>query len=214
MAQNPAIDRNAGAGGFDWAIHQYDTAAADDDMMVNNNLGGLPIQAIVNRDRWQETEADSGSAFNDVIKGTDGVVATPRLIGGAGFQGCDAIDQAGLDRIKGLAALLPPVTSWLGTAAETTSLSASGRCPLSGPVWGEGDILLGGAGSDTITGRAGNEIIDGDRSLEVHISVRINPADPATETGRTDLMEHAATSGNFGPGTAGMTLQQAVFAGL
>jgi Fibronectin type III domain len=27
-------------------------------------------------------------------------------------------------------------------------------------------------------------------------------------------MEHAATSGNFGPGTAGMTLQQAVFAGL
>ena len=27
-------------------------------------------------------------------------------------------------------------------------------------------------------------------------------------------MEHIATSGNFGPGTAGMTLQQAVFAGL
>jgi Ca2+-binding RTX toxin-like protein len=214
MEQNPAIDRNAGAGGFDWAAHQYDTVAADDDMMINNNLGGLPIQVIVNRDRWQETEADSGSKFNDVIKGTDGVVATPRLIGGAGFQGCDAIDQAGLDRIKGLAALLPPVTSWLGTAAETTSLSASGRCPLSGPVWGEGDILLGGAGSDTITGRAGNEIIDGDRELRIAISVRTNPADPATETGRTDLMENQATSGNFGPGTTGMTLQQAVFAGL
>ena len=27
-------------------------------------------------------------------------------------------------------------------------------------------------------------------------------------------MENKATSGNFGPGTAGMTLQQAVFAGL
>ena len=214
MAQNAAIDRNAGAGGFDWAIHQYDTVPADDDMMINNNLGGLPIQVIVNRDRWQETEADSGSRFNDVIKGQDGVLSTPRLVGGGGFQGCDAIDQAGLDRISGLANLLPPVSAWLGTAAETTSLSASGRCPLVGPVWGEGDILIGGAGSDTITGRAGNDIIDGDRYLSVRISVRTDPADPATEIGTTDLMEHAATTGNFGPGTTGMTLQQAVFAGL
>ena len=69
MAQNAAIDRNAGAGGFDWAIHQYDTVAAVDDMMINNNLGGLPIQVIVNRDRWQETEADSGSNFNDILRG-------------------------------------------------------------------------------------------------------------------------------------------------
>ena len=70
MAQNAAIDRNAGAGGFDWAFHQYDTVGADDDMEINNNLVGLPIQLVVNRDRWQETEADSGCQFNDVIKGT------------------------------------------------------------------------------------------------------------------------------------------------
>jgi Ca2+-binding RTX toxin-like protein len=214
MAQNAAIDRNAGAGGFDWAFHQFNTVAADDDMMINNNLGGLPIQVIVNRDRWQETEADSGGPFNDVIKGTDGVLATPRLIGGGGFQGCDALDQAGVARIAGLGALLPPVASWLGTAAQTAALSTGGVCPLSGPVWGEGDILLGGGGSDTFTGRAGDEIIDGDRSLEVHITVRTNPTDPTSEIGRTDLMENKATSGTFGPGTAGMTLQQAVFAGL
>jgi len=214
MAQNAAVDRNAGAGGFDWAIHQYNTVAADDDMMINNNLGGLPIQVIVNRDRWQETEADSGGTFNDVIKGTDGVLATPRLITGGGFTGCDAIDQAGLDRITGLAALLPPVASWTGDAGQVALLSASGRCPLVGKVWGEGDILLGGGGSDTITGRAGNEIIDGDRELRVAISVRTNPADATTEIGRTDLMEGTASSGSFGPGTAGMTLQQAVFAGL
>ncbi len=61
MSQNAAIDRNAGAGGFDWAFHQYDTVGADDDMKINNNLVGLPIQIVVNRDRWQETEADSGS---------------------------------------------------------------------------------------------------------------------------------------------------------
>lgn len=216
MAQNAAVDRNAGAGGFDWAHHQYDTTAANDDMMINNNLGGLPIQLVVNRDRWQETEADSGSSFNDTILGTDGVLATPRLIDGrtGGFSGCDALDAAGVARITGLDALLPPVASWPGTAADVASLSASGRCPLAGPVWGEGDILLGGSGSDTITGRAGDEIIDGDRELRTAISVRTNPGDPATEIGRTDLMENPATSGNFGPGTTGMTLQQAVFAGL
>ncbi|MCU1659711.1 MAG: heme peroxidase, partial [Pseudonocardiales bacterium] len=211
MAQNAAVDRNAGSGGFDWAFHQYNTTAAVDDMMINNNLGGLPIQVIVNRDRWQETEADSGGSFNDSIKGTDGVLATPRLITGGGFTGCDAIDQAGLDRISGLDALLPPVASWLGTAAETSSLSVSGQCPLVGKVWGEGDILLGGPGSDTITGRSGDEIIDGDKELRVAITVRDAGG---AEIGRTDLMEHAATSGTFGPGTAGMTLQAAVFAGL
>jgi Ca2+-binding RTX toxin-like protein len=219
MAQNPAIDRNAGAGGFDWAIHQYNTTPANDDMMINNNLGGLPIQVIVNRDRWQETEADSGSAFNDVIKGTDGVLATPRLISGAGFQGCDALDQTGVARIKGLADLLPPVSAWLGDSTAVAALSASGRCPLVGPVWGEGDILLGGAGSDTFTGRAGNDIIDGNAELRVRISVR----DAAgAEIGTTDLMEHQylhngpallptgeLDTSNF----TGPTLQQAVFAG-
>src|SRR4051794_7205970 len=210
MAQNAAIDRNAGAGGFDWAFHQYNTVAAEDDMMINNNLGGLPIQIIVNRDRWQETEADSGSSFNDTILGTDGVLSTPRLISGGGFTGCDALDQTGVARIKGLAALLPPVTAWLGTAAQTASLSVSGSCPLTGPVWGEGDILLGGPGSDSFTGRSGDEIIDGDRELRTSIAVVVG----GTELGRTDMMENTATRGNFGPGTTGMTLQQAVFAGL
>ena len=69
MAQNAAIDRNAGAAGFDWAFHQYDTARANDDMEINNNLVGVPIQVVVNRDRWQETEADSGSSFDDIIWG-------------------------------------------------------------------------------------------------------------------------------------------------
>src|SRR4051812_29935133 len=69
MAQNSAIDRNAGAGGFDWAFHQYDTVGADDDMAINNFLDTVPLPLVVNRDRWQETEADSGSTFNDIIKG-------------------------------------------------------------------------------------------------------------------------------------------------
>ena len=87
-----------------------------------------------------------------------------------------------------------------------------GRCPLSGPFWGEGDILLGGAGSDSITGRAGDDIIDGDQELRVRISVRTNPANPATEIGTTDLMEGQYLRDAAGNPT-GPTLQQAVFAG-
>ncbi len=209
MAQNAAIDRNAGAGGFDWAFHQYDTVGADDDMEINNNLVGVPIQVVVNRDRWQETEADSGSKFDDVIKGTE---LAPATIGGAGFTGCDVLDQAGVNRISGLSNLLPqPLT---GDPAPVIAASAAGTCPTSGPIWGDGDILLGGGGNDTITGRGANDIIDGDQSLNVRISVRTDPANPASEIGSTDLMENKAVTGTFGPGTAGMTLQQAVFAGL
>jgi Ca2+-binding RTX toxin-like protein len=211
MSQNAAIDRNAGAGGFDWAIHQYDTVGADDDMAINNNLGPLPIQVVVNRDRWQETEANSGSAFNDVIRGNDDV---PSALGGAGFTGCDVLDQAGVDRISGLGALLPRLT---GDLAPVVAASAAGTCPLSGPIWGDGNILLGGGGSDTITGRGADDIIDGDRALTVAITVHARNADGTlgAEIGRTDLMENKAQgTGTFGPGTAGMTLQQAVFAGL
>ncbi len=216
MSQNAAVDRNAGSGGFDWAIHQYDTVGADDDMSINNFLAGAPIQVVVNRDRWQEVEADSGSAFADVIRGTQDV---PALIGGAGFTGCNALDPAGVDRIAGLGTLVNTFPSALQPIIDA---SAAGSCPLTGQgatatnagnVWAEGDILLGGGGSDTIEGRAADDIIDGDKSLNVRISVRTNPADPATEIGSTDLMENAAKSGNFGPGTAGKTLQKAVFDG-
>ena len=177
MAQNAAVDRNAGAAGFDWAFHQYDTVGADDDMKINQQLVGLPIQLVVNRDRWQETEADSGSTFNDVIRGDD----QERVVGPGGFSGCDALDPAGVARIAGLNKL---VTTFPSSSADVIDASAAGRCPLvgfggtaerhhrSGTVWAEGNILLGGAGSDVIEGRGNDDIIDGDHAVNVRISVR------------------------------------------
>ena len=200
------MDRNAGAGGWDWAFHQYDTVGADDDMEINNNLLNLPIQVVVNRDRWQETEADSGSPFNDLIKGDD---AVPTAVGGAGFTGCDALDQAGLDRIPGLDPLVPPLTVPAATVAVNLGLR---RLPADGQRLGDGNILLGGGGGDTIEGRAGNDIIDGDKALHVRIAVLSGPG--GTELGSTDLMEGKALTGTFGTGTAGMTLQEAVFNGV
>ena len=153
MAQNAAVDRNAGAGGFDWAIHQYDTAAADDDMMINNNLGGLPIQLVVNRDRWQETEADSGGPLNDTSRAT---TACWRR---------EADRQRRLRRLRRprpgrcrpdqRARRSSPRRAVAGHRGSRRALSASGSARSTGPVWGEGDILLGGGGSDTLEGRGG-----------------------------------------------------------
>ncbi len=168
---------------------------------------GRDAPGVVNRDSWQETEAVSGSSFDDVIRGDDTVPAT---VGGRAFTGCDVLDEAGAARIAGLGALLPTFTTPSG---PVVAASRSGFCPISGPVWGAGNILLGGAGSDTLEGRGGDDVIDGDRALTVRISLRTDPADPATEIGSTDLMEHPLT-GPFGTAHPGMTLQQAVFAGL
>lgn len=199
MTSNAAVDRYAGAAGFDWANHQYDTVAADDDMNINRNLIGASLPIVVSRDRWQEVEASSGSAFNDVIRGDDVV---PSTIGGAGFTGCDVLDQAGLNRISGLDDLVPPLTTPL---AGVEAISAPRSCPLSGPVWGEGNILLGGTGSDTLEGRGGNDILDGDHYLTVRISVRDNAG---VEIGSTDLMERAYQAGNT------RTLAQDVASGI
>ena len=187
MSANAAIDRYAGAAGYDWVTHQYDTVGADDDMNLNRVLPGTPLPVVVNRDRWQETEATSGSAFNDTLRGDDTIPATN---GGGGFTGCDVLDQTGIDRITGLGQLLPTPTTPL---APVEAASAPGQCPLDGPVWGAGNILLGGPGSDTLQGRGGDDILDGDRSLHVRISVRDNTG---TQIGTTDLLEHPYQTGN------------------
>ncbi|WP_088318668.1 peroxidase family protein, partial [Kineosporia sp. R_H_3] len=229
MAQNAAIDRNAGSAGFDWAFHQYDTVGADDDLEINRNLGPLPLQVVVNRDRWDEMEADSGSRFNDTLRGS---TVAPKDIAGGGFSGCNALDPTGVARITGLDRLVQVFPTEL---PPLVAASAAGRCPLTGApdpanpgpapkngegmVWAEGDILLGGAGSDLIQGRAADDIIDGDHALQVRISVRTlgNDGKPtATELGWTDLIEgkNKKSGGTFGPGTtASTTLQQAIFSG-
>jgi Ca2+-binding RTX toxin-like protein len=205
MAATTAIEKYVGSGGFDWAIHQYSPVGADDDMRLNAILD-LAQPIVVNRDRWQETEASSGSKLNDVIKGDDLVPAT---LGGAGFTGCDVIDAAGQARIRGLNAILPPLTGALQPVIDN---SAAGECPLSGPIWGDGNILLGGGGSDTITGRGADDIIDGDRQLTVRISVR-SATNPATEIGSTDLMEKQYLRSPVTGALTGPTLMAAVAAG-
>ncbi len=206
----PGVERISGAAGYDWAIGLGDPQPQDfdlEELLIRHPVGAPALQ-----DRFAEVEALSGAQSDDILRGDNLVPAN--VVGGGilGNIGCNALDQAGLNRIAGLDALVPPLTTPSG---PIIAASVTQNCLLVGNVWGAGNIILGGGGSDLIEGRGGDDIIDGDSYLSVRLSVRTNPADPATETGTTDLLSATATgAGDFGPGTNGMTLQQAVFAGL
>ncbi|MER5674817.1 peroxidase family protein [Pseudonocardia alni] len=199
LIADAGIERNAGAAGYDWSTHERDTLPADSDLALP--LVGQPLPGVVQRDRYQEVEGLSGGPLNDTLRG-DSIV--PLTVGGGGFSGCDVLDQAGIDRIAGLSAIVPAPTSPLQPVIDAAPAS---NCPLSGPVWGDGNVILGGAGSDLIEGRGANDVIDGDRYLHVRLSVRTNPADPATQIGTTDLLEQPYQAGNP------KTLQQAIMDG-
>ncbi len=146
MVFSDGEDHFGGGGGFDWASYANDTLGVTSDLLVNDLLEP-PVtpsnQGI--KDRFAEVEGLSGSAFSDVLRGDDADAAT--IGGGGALDG--TLNQAGIDRIAGLQALL---------GAGVTSFNA-------------GNILLGGGGSDIIEGRGGDDLIDGDRALNVRIGV-------------------------------------------
>ncbi|WP_240484205.1 peroxidase family protein [Pseudarthrobacter sulfonivorans] len=203
----PGVEKVAGASGYDWEIGLQDPQAQDADL--NLPIPPLDILQVGVRDKFNEVEALSGANLDDILRGDDVV---PSAVGGAGFIGCDVLDQAGLDRIAGLDPLVPA----LSTPANTViGASASRDCPLLVPgsnVWGDGNILLGGGGSDLIEGRGADDIIDGDRYLSVRLSVRTDANNPLSEVGSAAGMTTQYLRDGNGNLT-GATLQEAVFAG-
>ena len=215
------IEKVAGSSGYDWEIGQGETLAQDMDLALP--IPPLGITAVGVRDKFNEVEALSGWNADDKLRGDDIV---PADVGGAGFIGCDVLNQAGLNRINGLGALVPPLSGTAGTvtAASVIAVSASTDCPLLDPnsrVWGAGNILLGGGGSDLLEGRGADDIIDGDAYVSVRLSVR-SRTNPAAEIGSASIEgagQSAMTSqylrdsaGVIVPGSP--TLQQDVFAGV
>ncbi len=200
----PGIEKNAGAAGYDFSTGVGDPLAQNTDLRLPILVDPIPVNEV--RDRWNEVEALSGGNLADTLRGDDIV---PSAQGGAGFIGCDVLDQAGLNDVSGLDDIVPPLTLPSG---PIIAASASLNCPITGNVWGDGNILLGGGGDDLIEGRGANDIIDGDRYYNVRLSVRTNAADPASEIGSTALLTGRYLRDGAGNLT-GPTLQAAIFAG-
>ncbi len=170
--QGPGIEKSAGASGFDWGIASSPGQGGDDQAMVADlacRSSRCDVLEVGVRDRYNEVEALSGGAHDDTLRGDDAIPSQN------GTSWAAAASSAATRWTR---------PGWPGSRASTrwctdlpTPLSrgrqpAGRACDLHGNVWGEGNILLGGPGDDTIDGGCGNDIIDGDRYLTVRLSVR------------------------------------------
>jgi hypothetical protein len=179
----PGIEKVAGASGFDWEIGLNDPQPQNQDLDLP--LVGIDVLTTDVRDRFNEVEALSGWDHDDVLRGDDAVPAT---VGGLGFIGNDSLTAASLERISGLESLVGPLA---GTA-----------------TWGEGNILLGGAGDDLIEGRGANDVIDGDAWLRVQLKA----PDLSTAAPDDAMLVDGMTVDPDGAGPQ-HSLQEDVFAG-
>ncbi len=155
MVAGPGIERNHGVYGFDWVTHARSVERGDSDMRMLVVEGPNAL-----KDRFLLVEGLSGWDKDDILRGEDTVPANPGEdeVGVPGLT--NVLDAEGIKRINGLADLLP---------AGATE-------------FGAGDIIIGGSGSDQIWGNGADDIIDGDKWLNVRLSVRMDPNDPAKET--------------------------------
>lgn len=149
MLGEGGFDSFGGLLGFDWADFEKTQQGVSIDM---DRRQFVPVQTApagdAVRDVFIETEAVSGSAFDDVLKGSTNAVvvnAAGVRVGGAASI-FNVLENVNL--IFGLAGFFAP-----------------------GPVYFDtGNIMLGGDGSDSIEGRAGDDIIDGDAWLHVDLT--------------------------------------------
>ncbi len=156
-----AQDKMDGMSGFDWVTYKNDQVGVTVDLSlaalaqphgnapnqnagVFNPVGASPASIL---DRFAEVEGVSGSKFADVLKGDDVDAVTILNHGGATGSALTNVDL-----IHGLRQFL-----------------TDAGLPITG--FATGNIMLGGNGSDLIEGRGGDDLIDGDKWLNVRIAV-------------------------------------------
>src|SRR5690606_30333020 len=168
-------DKYLGASGFDWATFKDHEAGVDIDMGLRAFDAAPPPLQSAAAARFSGIEGLSGSAFGDLLRGDhENALTLPHI----GAQG-SVLTNVGL--IDGLQEFL---------GAGVTS-------------FGAGNIILGGSGSDVIEGRGGNDLIDGDKWLNVRISVRENADGTGAEIDTYDSMVPLVPlmlNGTYNPG--------------
>jgi hypothetical protein len=192
MGSGPSVFRYEGMFGFDWGIAKNDITGVNFDLQI-------PIfTTIANdilKDRFDQVEALSGWKYSDVLDGDD------RGHKGGGSSAPDSVPvelfadhlltQEGIDRIAGF-------QDWFGGYNGTTDLTdvrntlfgGFSGVPGSTPIttWRDGNILMGGDGSDFLRGRGGYDLIDGDTWLNVRIKIMVNGVEYSAESMSTDTV--------------------------
>jgi hypothetical protein len=154
VGSSGGTDRYHGMFGFDYVTYAGSSTGVDADL--NFNLLQPPDVTAI-RDRYTHVESLSGGPGDDVIRGLG--VAPDDLA-------ADAVNMATREnfaRINGLTEMLNP-----GHLQDYT-LRFLADNPLRQDTDGVSTLLLGGAGSDVIEGRFGDDFIDGDTMLQVQL---------------------------------------------
>ncbi len=182
MFINEGIQRANGMAGFDWAIGKGFNQG------IEINLG-LPVfnaqEAFILRDRMDLVEGASGWKYNDTIIGRAfalGAADGGIIVGGVAsalpgtYSSIESFSNALLEKHVGLIAGLAELTAHRTRFDITFDGDGPGGKPaqveqaVMDTDNGE-DILLGGGGSDTLMGLAGDDIISGDQWLNVRIQI-------------------------------------------
>jgi len=183
MVQGESVMRNEGMFGFDWAIYKGSAIAADADMRIPFFT---TVADDILRDRFDQTEAISGSDHNDIIRGDDRgseeeIELELSLVN-------HELTQAGVDRIDGLRELLD---------LEAYTPANPDVDPETVTAWTGGNVLIGGDGGDLLEGRGGNDFLHGDAWLNVRIRITGVGQDntAGNEIATVDTLKHVFAAG-------------------
>lgn len=181
MVQTVGITRSNGMFGFDWGIHKGDPNGANSDL----GIPFFPAQPqFTLRDRFDSVEGLSGWKHNDILTGA---AVLKGAAGGAGAGAGNPVDESDLKSqnislITGFAELLGLTPAAVAALPLNTSVI---------DITQGAEVIIGGGGSDTITGNLGNDYLDGDAWLNVRIRVthKDNPSTAADEGANTAANE-------------------------
>jgi Ca2+-binding RTX toxin-like protein len=186
MGNGGTLDHYLGQSGYDWASYQHfkGPAVISVDLITENEAAAVGVNPSV-LDRFESIEGISGSAYGDIIYGSNMVTAGFAASGATG----SLMTQAGIDLIAGLRALLPGGNPFVG------------------------EILLGGGGSDVIRGGWGNEIIEGDRYLKVSLAGLDNLGQAFSYDRMDGVLAARVFAGEINPGAINIVREIVVAAG-
>ncbi|WGV15870.1 peroxidase family protein [Fuscovulum ytuae] len=171
MIQGIGINRNNGMAGFDWVSYKGNNYDADADMNISIFVNQ---QNNILRDRFDLVEGLSGWNGNDKLTGREVVVgAYDDAFNAAQVSPTspiasysNALLEENVDMIDGLRELVDHLQTFTLTQPNTGEVKVARMSTVNGD-----DIILGGGGNDTIKGMAGDDIIDGDKWLNVRIEL-------------------------------------------
>ncbi|MNG92882.1 Bifunctional hemolysin/adenylate cyclase precursor [compost metagenome] len=169
-------DRYIGGSGYDWATFKDLAQGVSIDFSDRFfDVPPVPGSGASALVRFDIMEGLSGSSHGDFLRG-------------------DSEDATSL-----------PTAGATGSVLTNISLinGLSGLLAAGATFYDGGNIILGGSGSDLIEGRGGDDILDGDKWLNVRISVRANLDGTGPEIASFDSMEPMVPfmlNGTYNPG--------------